>query len=237
MTIYASLGAGSSGSGSGSFAPNTTVQEFDDFLSDTTNNLFYLGKLNWSNDFHNFTLSGGEAGHDGVLAMQTGDSPAGMSFSDWNGNGLPFILGSGQISVNWVFKFTTLSAPGARYFAQIGLGSNQNTVEYTDGCYFQYEDDVNSGNWVLKTASASVRTSQNTTTAVTTSWTNLGVVVNAAASSVSYFINGVQVGTPITTNIPTAALSAHWNSFPNGGTSPLHKLDLFYYTRTFTTPR
>lgn len=221
--------------GSPSFAPNAIVNEFDDFLSFTANNEF---KLSWYNFGNHFTMSSpGVAGHDGIItgiantcAIHLADSSTDTQY--------PFVLGSGSLSVNWVINIQGLSVLGNRYELFIGIGDTANPIgDQVNGCYFTYSDNLNSGNWSLVTASASTRTTQATSTVVGTGWINLGVSINATATSVTYFINGVQVGTPITTNIPTTPIGSIFGSLGVSGVPAIPQADLMYYTRTFTTPR
>jgi len=234
MTIYASLGVGS-GSGSSTFAPNTTIQEFDDFVSSTSDSAWYVGKISWQNNSHRITGAPGVAGHDGLL---TTDGGAGLNSLTMNvvSGSPPFILGSGTLSVNWIINIGALSNAGNRYQLFVGT-SDINSAEPNNGCYFSYSDNVNAGNWVLTTANGAVRTAQNTTTAAATGWVNLGVNVDATAANVTYFINGTQVGTAVTTNIPTVAIGSAFIVNPTAGVLPTFLLDMMYYTRTFTTAR
>lgn len=241
-SITISTGAGLSGGGvvtlgggitlTAPFQPNQLVYEFDDFLSQGTDPGI---KLNWGNNTNRIGRASGVAGHDGIVKTDASGAP---NFLYMGGGGTaPMILGSGTLSVNWVIRTPTLSAVANRYIMYIGIGDQNGSAEYSDGCYFLYSDNVNSGNWVLKTASGAVRTSQNTSTAVTTSWTNLGVVVDSTAANVTYFINGTQVGTAINTNIPTGAVCPAFGVVSTAGAEPGIFLDIMYYVRSFTTAR
>jgi hypothetical protein len=107
--------------------------------------------------------------------------------------------------------------------------------------YFKYSDNLNSGNWIGNTASASSRSTANSAIAAQTStFVNLGITIDAGATSVGFFINGVQIAnSPLAANIPTAAITPFINLIPTVGTTAAGSLlvDLFYMTQTLTTPR
>jgi hypothetical protein len=83
-----------------------------------------------------------------------------------------------------------------------GIGGTS-TGEHSNGCYFAYDRTIGT-NWQCKTAAAGVRTTTDSGVAVTTGYVRLTVVVNAAGTSVLYYINGSLVAT-IGTNIPSLA--------------------------------
>ena len=217
------------GSGSGSFAPNSTMQEFDDFLSWGGSS---TQKLNWYTS--GFGTVNGVQGHPGVMSANTTGSA--IKMGDGAANSPPIILGLGSYSVSWCFNIPTLSTGVNRYTLYVGLGQST-FAETNDGVYFAYSDNLNSGNWVLKTAAGGVRTAQNTSTAVATGWQTLTVNVNAAATSCSYLVNGVAIGTAITTNIPSNGVAPQLNYLNVLGSNPALLLDLFYMTFTATTAR
>jgi hypothetical protein len=237
--VLASNGAGSlptwQSHPSAIFQPNAVIQEFDDFIS---SGLDVTAKLNWYNFGNSFLHHAqGVSGHDGILQADTGISSC-LLTADAGANSCPFILGSGTFAINWVINIAGLSTAQNRYVLFCGLGDTANGVtDQVNGCYFKYSDDINSGNWNLVTAAASSRTTQATATAVATGWINLGITVNADASSVSFFIDGSQIGSANTTDIPSEEIGALCGFQYLGGTIPANQIDLMYYTRTFTTER
>lgn len=98
----------------------------------------------------------------------------------------------------------TLGSAGERYTAYVGFGDNIGAGDMTDGCYFRYNDNVNSGKWECVTAAAGVRTATDSTVAAVGTFCIFEVRINAAGTSVEYYINDVLVATN-TTNIPTGA--------------------------------
>lgn len=150
------------------------------------------------------------------------------------------ILGGGSLSINWVAKINNLSTNTDSYllyFGLVGAGDYFSTI--TDGVFFKYSNNINSGNWTLNTMASSVSTTINTFSAADTSWHNFGITINAAASSVSFTMDGVSAGSAITTNIPTLPITPFFLQQWGAGTVPVNSLyvDLFYMTQTLTTPR
>jgi hypothetical protein len=148
-------------------------------------------------------------------------------------------LGGGAIQINWVFKLNTLSDGTNRYTFQCGLGDCMaGTTTNSNGVFFSYSDNVNSGNWTINTVSATSPTVTNTSVAATTGWHNLQIVINAAASSCTFTIDGA-AQTAITNTIPTTSISPFIYALRVLGTIPSHTLeiDLFSMSQTLTTPR
>lgn len=214
--------------------PNSYMMEFDDFLSVAFNQGY---KLNWNanGNIQQWQPQGvaPDAGHPGITTTVAGFAPASLFLADGATTSRPIVLGAGTYTVNWVFKILTLSTAGL-YTLNIGLGDTNNAAQQ-NGVYFSYTDSVNAGNWTLTTANAGTRTAVDSTIAAATGWVNLGVkVVNN--TSCTYFINGTQVGSAITTNIPSTSISPFWLLF-SGGSPPELLIDLFYMTFTPTSSR
>lgn len=217
------------------FQPNAVMQEFDDFISSVSDSAWYVGKLSWQNNAHRMIGAAGVAGHDGIVSTD-GTSTTNSLYLNTQNTVNVVKLGSGVYTCNWVINIQTLSTAGNRYILYVGLG-DATASEFANGCYFLYSDNVNSGNWVFKTAAASSRTTQNSSTAVATGWINLGIMVDATAANITYFINNVQIGTAITATIPTATVSPQFMVITTAGSAPAMLVDLFYHQHIFTTQR
>jgi len=226
----------------GGFNPSGIVQIYDDFFKFSGNVSNYV----WTNVGWAFWLNQ-DATHPGVITNDTTGAPTGFSNLIMANSTIagflaaPFVLSGGEISLNWIVKARILSTPTNRYILRAGLGDNiTNNADFTNGIYFEYSDNINGGSWTVKTASAGIRTTNNTATPVTTDWVNLGIVINAAATSVAYTINGVTVaGSPITTNIPTLAIGPQVQVAATVGILAVTSvfIDAFYLTQILTTPR
>jgi hypothetical protein len=215
-----------------SFTPNSQLQEFDDFLRSEN-------KLDWV-EAGVFSEIDGLLGHPGLLGFQTGAGSQSLTLGD-NATGNPIALGGGQLSINFVIDLDALSNVTDSYTFYVGLSdwtSTQNTVPPINGVFISYTNSVNAGSYVLNSTNSSTTTSVNSSVIATTGFVNYGIVVNASGTSISYFINGTLVaGGPITTNIPTAAISPFFMIISNTGNTPSGSIDLFYINLNLTTPR
>src|ERR1700690_320823 len=222
----------------GSFSPNATIDLSDDFIAalNATGSLqSQLGWLTRSTNPIGYASATQLSTHPGIVASPSITLGGSYLLSAYASEILVF--GGGAITLNWVINVATLSTGTNTYTLYVGFGDTGGG-EPSNGAYFLYSSGTNSGNWVLKTAAGGVRTTTNTATAVGTGWINLGVTVNAAASSVGFTINGVSAGT-IATNIPTLATNFYIDIARSAGTIAAGSLevDLVYYTQTLTAAR
>ncbi len=233
------------GSAPSSFAPNTTIQLIDDFIGvNTPTTAVQYSNYTWTaggGSVMTYGTTVGDSGHNGVLtnAVFTNANAAQLFLNEAAGAPAPqMILGGGAITLNWVFKLATLSIASPRYILRCGFGDTSAAAQ-ANGVYFEYSDNVNSGQWQFITAKASVLTTSNSTIAANTSYHNFQITINAAGTSCAFFIDGVSLGTAITTNIPVLAITPFFmckGSVGNVAASSV-MVDLFYMTQTLTTPR
>ncbi len=231
-------GAGSitiSASSSGETITDVTL--IDDFLSYTltgASTVATFGDLNWTLAI---TTGGGasiggntfDSSHPGNLTMFGATLATATALLGWSQ--YCFKLNGGAISFTWIIRIEDLATVAEDYVFRIGFGSFSPTIaifnpspttDFQYGVYFEY-NRATSANWLIKTANAGVRTSTTTGTAVAAdSWITLTAEINAAATSVEYFINGSSVGT-IATNIP------------NGGTNAEALTQYLHFARTAGT--
>lgn len=117
------------------------------------------------------------------------------------------VLGGGYHQYIMYIQIPVLSSGGDTFVFTCGLGNSfggfQSGEPGTDGVFFQY-NSASSVNWIGGTRASSTTTTVATGVAVGTSYVQLRFDVNAAASSVTFYINGNSVGTS-STNIPTSA--------------------------------
>lgn len=150
-----------------------------------------------------------------------------------------FIVGGGEITLQWYSKLGILSNGTNGYVCRIGFG-DAGTGSVANGMYFQYTDIFNSGNWQLENGQASSYTTVNTTTAADTNWHIFKIVINAAGTSVAFYIDGVEVtNSPLTTKIPTLAVSPFFSCTGFVGTVQASTMfvDLFTLRQVLTTSR
>ena len=144
---------------------------------------------------------GGTALRPGIQRLYTGTDITGLASIYLASSANFFLFGGGIYTIEGDINVQTLSDGTNTYYLRFGFGDLYN-ADFVDGAYFEYYSPT-SANWYRCTASNSTRTKTNTTIAVVAgTWTRLKVVVNAAGTSVEYFINGTSVGSN-TTNIPT----------------------------------
>ena len=231
---------------SASFAPNSTIMLYDEFVGGDSGGIM-LGQLAWI-----MGLAGSDAvfegaasldsGHPGLIgngSLTTGDCT--LFLGELGATQVilkTFILGGGAIQMNWVIKVVNLSTGTNTYTLRLGMGDTSN-ADQVNGCYAEYSSGENSGQWIYKTATASTRTATNSAVAVTAAYHNIGMTINAAATSVSFTVDGVSLGAAITTNIPITGITPFLDIVQSAGTIATNSIliDLFYMTQTLTTAR
>lgn len=107
-------------------------------------------------------------------------------------------------------EVNSLSTSGERYVLTIGrsIGSDVN------GMWWEYSDNINSGKW-LNVNYNGTRTTSDTgiTVATATKYTFCAVYDFAGTDNIKYYINGTQVGSTHTTNLPANFTGGYFGSF------------------------
>lgn len=179
----------------------------DDFISGTA--AVNVGNLGWTTTVNGAgTLCaavavGADNLHPGVMSCTTGTTAAGRA-TQLLGPGSAIALGNGEITVSGLVQIPTLSDGAQTFRIYFGLGDNSAAGDQTDGVYFTYSSTLNAGNWTGQTANNTTYTQLDLATAATTGWTKLTFIINAAGTSVQFYINGTAAGAPVTTNLPAA---------------------------------
>jgi hypothetical protein len=223
-----------------SFAPNAVVNLFEDFFVDTIVATQLQGSLPWTIANSGWALgAAGSISHPGIIvntSMTSGVRSMILAATTFKLGA--FLLGGGVLSLNWVFNIATLSNATNSYTLAVGISDTTSAAAATNGCWVQYSDALNSGNWTFNTASSSTATNSNSSVAVTLGWHNVNITVNANASSVAFSVDGTSLGT-ITTNIPTSGILPYLNVIFGAGTiaASTIQVDLMYLTQILTTPR
>lgn len=225
------------------FAPNSIIYLFDDFITCINGSAVLTSQLGWSTTsatpWTTALTASSLAANPGLL----GNSAASATSAIYGcpTTSIPIILGSGAVNVNWVIKVATLSSTSPRYTLYVGLGDTFSGGDMANGVYFKYSDNLNSGNWVGNTAAGGSRNTANSAVAVINSaFVNLGITVNAAGTSASFLVNGVEIAnSPIAATIPTLPVVPTVRVTASVGTAAANSvlIDLFYMTITLTTPR
>jgi hypothetical protein len=125
-------------------------------------------------------------------------------------------FGGGAWNYEALININTLSTALERYRMIFGFGSVISNSSEADGVFITYDEGgtangtTASANWQCVTVANSVRTLTTSTTAVTASaWNKLRIEINAAGTSVTFYVNGTAIATH-TTNIPLASNSRYF---------------------------
>jgi hypothetical protein len=157
-------------------------------------------------------------------------------------------FGEGSWTYETSINISTLSTLTDRYRLIFGFGSGGGAATETNGVFITYDEGgtangtAASSNWQCVTVANSVRTLTTTSTAVVASaWIKLRIEINAAGTSVTFYINGTAVATH-QTNIPLGSAS-RFVLMKTGlykilgiGTRTMY-LDYLGYENILTTPR
>jgi hypothetical protein len=157
-------------------------------------------------------------------------------------------FGGGAWNYETLININTLSVALERYRMIFGFGSFIGSGSEIDGIFITYDEGgtangtISSANWQCVTSANSVRTLTTSTTAVTASaWNKLRIEVNAAGTSVTFYVNGTAIATH-TTNIPLASNSRYVHMKTGlaktiGLTTRGFYCDYIGYENILTTPR
>lgn len=184
------------------------------------------------------------ANRPGIFQMSTSSSTTGNPNLMDNGSSL--FLGGGPLTMEWSARITTgLPSTADDYDVWMGLGDTQTSSSQTDGVYFLFDRGVSAVNWQFVTAKAGTRTTTDTGIAANGSgtWQKFRFEVNAAATSVVAYIDGVACATN-TVNLPDTSSNLCGKMFgllkqggTTGTTAEILQLDYVFLSQDFTTSR
>lgn len=145
--------------------------------------------------------------HPGVWGLSTGSTTAGRVFilsQSGSTQGTMHVGVGGKTRVGtWYQVGAILSTAGERYVLRTGYFSMSLPNTIIKGIGFEYQDDQNGGRWQALTEDGIGETSVDTgILAAVNTYTFFEFEVNAAGTSIEFFMDGVSVAT-ITTNIPS----------------------------------
>lgn len=222
--------------------PSVRVFIYDDFITGNEDS-DEVGSLGWrvsSAGTGNVTARfQAIAGHPGILRLAGGTVAAARAIIHLGESGLNTVfLGSGEIICEALIRLTGTISQHER--TNVGLAvPNLANGENTDGVYFAIRNGDT--NWQFICRAGGVQTVVNTGIAfVSGQWERFRFVVNAGATSVEGFRNGVSIGTT-TTNIPSAAALSPFLKTDalsaGGGVATPVDIDYYCLGQVFTTPR
>jgi len=225
------------------------VSFFTDFLTSAT---LDGGQSVTSNGSSSIVTGGGipnRTNQQGVIAFQTLTSSAFAYVTYYSSGGNQQLwFGGGAWNFETLINISALSTLLERYRLIFGFGSVTTNAAETDGVFITYDEGgtangtAASANWQCVTVANSVRTLTTTTTAVTAAaWNKLRIEVNAAGTSVTFYVNGTAIATH-TTNIPLPSNSRYVHMKMQiakqiGLTSRALYCDYVGYENILTTPR
>lgn len=232
------------------YTPNANLANsssvFDDFLAGTATGVSTLGNLRWTifeGGTGNVTQPSANTDnlHIGVgnLAVSAVSDIASLAIADIR-------LGGGQFIIEMLVRVGALGTGTQNYVLQCGLGNNETvTTDPTNGLFFEYSQ-AGSTLWRVKnTASSTTTTTASTVTVTANSWYKLKMIINAAGTSVQYYISPAGGGiatlmATVTTNIPTSTTNIR--PFFKirktvGATADSFDVDYFQMNVAFTTLR
>lgn len=220
--------------------PFAVFEGWDDFIT-SIGTSGAIGTLNWKLvSGGGSTVEGtGTADHPGVISL--GVTATGGQMIQIGTKSVLF--GGGEWVYEWVMMIPTLSDGTDTYSIRIGFGDAANTtLAPTDGAWLSYTHSANSGAWVMNTSSNSSPTTANSNNTVDTNWHRYKIVVNAAGTSVAFYIDGVEMtNSPITNTIPTGTgrETGIMMTFQKtaGSTARTMEVDFAYIKNTLTNSR
>jgi hypothetical protein len=142
--------------------------------------------------------------HPGVWTMFVGTSGTSICSIANNNLSYAFQIGFGSFVYETMVNLARLSTAADEYVNTYGLVQATYGAVATNGIFFEY-DRTNSLNWIAVTVAGGVRTEIDSGVAASDSasvWPKFKFTINAAATSVEFFVNDVSIGTS-TTNIFT----------------------------------
>lgn len=177
----------------------------------------------------------------GVADIETGTTTTGYAWiNDQVLGAKGLYIGGGSHFYETVVKLSNLSDGTETFICQLGICTGSTTINTVDGVYFGYSHSLSGGNWRCYTSRSSTDTVTDSGVAASaTSFQRLGFVINAALSSVTFYINGTLVATHAT-NIPlsTTAMRRWAIIAKSAGTTTRHLYtDYIQHLVSYTTPR
>jgi hypothetical protein len=196
----------------------TEITDFDDFVEGVSTAITTNGALDgrWLTFLSGTGASvapSGNAGCDsfnqtnGCATLNTGTLATGVGAISRH----TLWLGLGALEINFRVGFLILPSAAQNTTFEVGLLDSFSNGASKIGLVMQYSATPAAPVWFGESTKAGVTTLTSQVTSPTIlAWTSsaltfykLRIVINAAWTSVTYFVNGVQIGSPITTNIPT----------------------------------
>lgn len=146
-------------------------------------------------------------GRHGLVTLACGTTSTGAAHQRVNNTTALRLGNAGTYFVEYLIRIPTLSNGTERFRLRLGFSDKAaaDDTDPTDGVFFRYKDDVNSGNWELVARSNSTETVTNAASGPSTNtWHRLRIEVNNGGTLCSFYMDDVLLGT-VASNIPNTA--------------------------------
>jgi hypothetical protein len=141
----------------------------------------------------------------GVASGSTGGViPTGYSIAFPASAGQTLFPGLGPLEVDVRISLSALGSASQNFNCYFGIAD---AINLNNAILIGNSFNISSVNWVGLCTSAASSTTTNGVAMTAGTYHKLQILVNAAWNSVTFFADGVQVGSAITTNIPVVAMS------------------------------
>lgn len=217
--------------------PNNVVTVMEHFLSHLASATIFTEVFS---SVSSASGTGVDKDHPGIYSLSTGASASATGYMRVGNSSGTMMIGGGVIVYEQVVKIPALSDGAQTFTAHFGFSEGSYGASFSGNHHIKFIHDNTSANWQTTVKNNGTQTLTASSTAVTTGWTKLRIVVNATASSVSFFVNGTELSSsPMTMNIPdnTDAMSFGWGITKSFGTTARTiDTDYVYYYQKLTNP-
>jgi hypothetical protein len=224
--------------------PATGISIVDDFViaQDGTASFSMSGWVGTLASSGTVAPIAGEAGRPGIMRLSTGGvsaaGAAGIRYGSLTASdAFAAVVGGGEIVLQASVRAPTAVAAGQEYRVLFGA-ANEVTGEPSVGIYFYTRSSDGVFQYVTRASAGSATTTVDSGGLVMgTGWTHLKIVINAAGTSVGFYVDGVLKHTE-TLTIPSGTFTFAFQIAKTVGTSARFlEVDLFRFTQLFTTAR
>lgn len=211
---------------------------------DDWNSATVAGETNWASSLFNSGASAsinGDSNRIGVIELLTLTNAAG-GVNIMKGAAVPqhFAINNGTTLIRVRVRIPTLSDATNRFIFYAGVSDKAVATggEPANGIYFVYSDNLNSGKWVCRSRMSSGSTDINDAGTAVVAGTDYTLEFLATINSVNAFVNYAQIGSEITSGIPSAALR-FWMMIEKtaGTTGRSAQVDYYEFKKILTNPR
>ena len=193
-------------------APTTSYEETEEWIH--TNG---AGKMGWTTGStgtgsviatQQTSIATADSNRWGIINMTAGTVATGYSVTHLGQVSVKF--SGGETIFEASIKTPAIVAATSDYYMRIGFHDAITQTVVTDGVYFEWHADSASQGWRGAAANNSNGTTNKSYTSASSAiaastWYRLRCVINATGTSATFYIDGTQLGSAITTNIPTAS--------------------------------